>query len=67
MPHTDTKTFHAPASTNLLRRTLTLVRTWVNRSRDRTRLANLDPHLMRDIGLDCCSIAKETGKPFWRG
>jgi uncharacterized protein YjiS (DUF1127 family) len=36
------------------------------RSRDRQRLGHLDPHLLRDIGLDTGTLAKECSKPFWR-
>ena len=67
MPHTITKTFHRPINTGLLRRAIATLLTWTARSKDRARLAGLDPHLLRDIGLDCSTIAKETAKPFWRG
>jgi uncharacterized protein YjiS (DUF1127 family) len=39
---------------------------WTARRRDRRALAALDPHLLRDIGLNEDQAAREAGKPFWR-
>ncbi len=39
---------------------------FARRRRDRNCLARLDPHLLRDIGLDADTIAQECAKPFWR-
>lgn len=39
---------------------------FARRRRDRIRLARLDPHLLRDIGLDPRAAAEECAKPFWR-
>ena len=36
------------------------------RRRDRQRLGYLDPHLLRDIGLDVETARKEAVKPFWQ-
>lgn len=36
------------------------------RRRTRSALAQLDPHLLRDIGLDAARVADECAKPFWR-
>jgi len=33
---------------------------------ERKSLARLDPHLLRDIGLDPHMVARECAKPFWR-
>jgi uncharacterized protein YjiS (DUF1127 family) len=48
---------------NRLLRTLT---TWHERSRQRQRLAELDDHLLRDIGITRAQAQAEFDKPFWR-
>jgi uncharacterized protein YjiS (DUF1127 family) len=39
---------------------------WVQRSRQRKHLAQLDKHLLNDIGLTEAMVAKEIAKPFWK-
>ena len=39
---------------------------WVQRSRQRKHLAQLDQHLLDDIGLTEEMAAKEVAKPFWK-
>ena len=39
---------------------------WRERSRTRARLADLDDHMLRDIGLDPNLVEHEIRKPFWR-
>lgn len=39
---------------------------WVGRHRSRQALASLDPHLLRDIGMDSEGAAAEVAKPFWQ-
>jgi uncharacterized protein YjiS (DUF1127 family) len=36
------------------------------RRAQRLCLAHLDPHLLRDVGLDATAVAAECAKPFWR-
>ncbi len=36
------------------------------RRRDRQRLGHLDPHLLRDIGLDVETARQEAAKPCWQ-
>lgn len=48
---------------NGLARALT---TWHERLRQRERLATLDDHLLRDIGLTRAQALAESTKPFWR-
>ncbi|OYW62421.1 MAG: hypothetical protein B7Z31_01045 [Rhodobacterales bacterium 12-65-15] len=57
---------HHPAENSVTRlfRTLVLAH---HRQSQRHRLARLDPHLLRDIGLDAETVARECAKPFWRG
>jgi uncharacterized protein YjiS (DUF1127 family) len=42
-----------------------VVRTWVDRSRQRRALAELDDWLLRDIGLTRAQAEHEAAKPFW--
>jgi uncharacterized protein YjiS (DUF1127 family) len=39
---------------------------WMQRSKQRKNLAQLDKHLLDDIGLTEDMVAKEIAKPFWR-
>tara|TARA_R110002167_G_scaffold51005_1_gene148004 strand:+ start:530 stop:748 length:219 start_codon:yes stop_codon:yes gene_type:complete len=39
---------------------------WQERIEERQRLENLDPRLLRDIGLSPADVAEECRKPFWR-
>lgn len=39
---------------------------WQKRYEDRQRMADLDSHLLRDVGLDRAAIQAETSKPIWR-
>ncbi|MDP3196294.1 DUF1127 domain-containing protein [Tabrizicola sp.] len=40
--------------------------TALTRRRERQRLAHLDAHLLRDIGLDPQEVRREYTKPFWQ-
>lgn len=40
---------------------------WEIRRQTRRNLAKLDPHLLRDIGLQPHAVQAECEKPFWRG
>ena len=42
------------------------VDTWVQRSRQRKQLSQLEPHLLKDIGLTEEMVAEEIAKPFWK-
>ncbi len=39
---------------------------WHRRWRQRRQLAELDAHLLRDIGVSPRQASGEAGKPFWR-
>jgi uncharacterized protein YjiS (DUF1127 family) len=39
---------------------------WFTRSNDRRRLADLDEHTLRDIGISRVDVYREAMKPFWR-
>jgi uncharacterized protein YjiS (DUF1127 family) len=40
--------------------------TWLDRARQRRRLAELSDHMLRDIGLTRADVWAEVDKPFWR-
>ena len=40
--------------------------TWAERAAERRHLAQLDDHLLRDIGLNRADVEGVTSKPFWR-
>lgn len=42
-----------------------LVKLWQS-NRERRDLAELDPRLLRDIGIDPLAAAHEVERPFWR-
>lgn len=46
-------------------RLLKTISIWMQRSRQRKHLAQLDKHLLDDIGLTEEMAAKEIAKPFW--
>lgn len=39
--------------------------TWENRQRTRKGLKRLDPHLLRDVGLDPITAEAESNRRFW--
>jgi uncharacterized protein YjiS (DUF1127 family) len=47
-------------------RSLIVLTAALNRRRDRQRLAQLDAHLLRDIGIEAQEARRECAKPFWR-
>lgn len=38
---------------------------WIRVARERRRLAGLNEHQLRDIGIDAATAAREAGRPFW--
>lgn len=42
------------------------VKLWHRRARDRRMLAQLDAHMLRDIGITREDALREARKPFWR-
>jgi uncharacterized protein YjiS (DUF1127 family) len=43
-----------------------VLRTWVRRSNDRRMLAQMNEHLLNDIGLTRFDVSLETDKRFWQ-
>jgi len=39
---------------------------WLDRTRQRRHLAELDERLLRDIGLSRAEVEHETSRPFWQ-
>jgi uncharacterized protein YjiS (DUF1127 family) len=39
----------------------------MDRARQRRKLAELDEHLLRDIGVTTRQAREESEKPFWQG
>ena len=53
-------------SPTLLNTLITTIATWRQRSRARRTLAQLGPHMLRDLGIDPGLVAFEAAQPFWR-
>lgn len=66
MPSTQTLKLQLRRRENFLRRLVKSLAIANQRHCERKSLARLDPHLLRDIGLDPHMVAKECAKPFWR-
>ncbi len=65
MPQTQIS-LSLPRRGAFLARLVDTVRTAALRQRERRQLAALDPHLLRDIGLDSQTAESECAKPFWK-
>lgn len=46
---------------------LAVIGAWAERRRQRRALAELPPHLLRDVGIAPGDAWAEARKPFWRG
>ena len=53
-------------SLRALQRACDLLLTWQERAQQRHRLAALNDHMLRDIGLTRADVMAETTKPFWQ-
>ena len=49
-----------------LRRWLRVLGAWIERSRQRHALADLDDRLLKDAGISRFDAVHEIAKPFWR-
>ena len=47
-------------------RTIDLLLTWRERSRQRRHLLSLSNHMLHDIGVSRADVEGEATKPFWR-
>lgn len=66
MPQSHIQTLPLRAPRGIVARTLTALTAALTRRRDRQRLARLDAHLLRDIGIDAPEARRECAKPFWQ-
>ena len=66
MPQSHIQTLPLRAPRGIVARTLTALTAALTRRRDRQRLARLDSHLLRDIGMDAQDARQECAKPFWQ-
>jgi uncharacterized protein YjiS (DUF1127 family) len=67
MPDVSVAGFPAPAKQRgLSARLVSALAHWRGRSRSRRLLAQLDEHMLRDIGIDPAQVWRETGKWFWQ-
>lgn len=66
MPQSKIQTLSLGRKHNVLVRISRAVTTALARRRDRARLARLDTHLLRDIGIDAEHVQRECAKPFWQ-
>jgi uncharacterized protein YjiS (DUF1127 family) len=51
----------------LFGRMLSSLLDWQSRAGERHRLATLDDHMLKDLGLTRADVEHEVRKPFWRG
>ena len=61
--------FEVTRKTNLLSRLEAVfqrLKFWQERSRQRKHLAQLDDHLLADIGYSRKQVEREVAKPFWK-
>lgn len=54
-----------PSAAVLVKRLTVLLTTWDERRRTRLALQQMDPSLLRDVGLTDTLAAHEAKKPFW--
>lgn len=66
MPRSHIETLPLRGRTSVVTRSLVALTTALTRRRERQRLAHLDAHLLRDIGLDAHEARREYDKPFWQ-
>ena len=56
----------ATGRSDWMRKALRKIGVWLERSRQRHVLAELDARLLQDVGLSRDTAAREAAKPFWR-
>ncbi len=53
-------------SASLFQRIFATVGTWQDRASGRQNLGEMEPHMLKDIGLDYIEARREAAKPFWQ-
>ena len=56
-----------PVTAEIALRVAVVLARWHERARTRKALSQLDPHLLKDIGVTRHQARTEAGKAFWRG
>ncbi|MBS0122956.1 DUF1127 domain-containing protein [Thetidibacter halocola] len=56
-----------PVTAEIALRVAVVLAQWSQRNRTRKALAQLDDHLLHDVGLSRAEAGLEAVKPFWRG
>ena len=60
------KQLHGYSLVHSLTAVIEQVQKWIDVSHQRRQLAQLDAHMLRDIGLDADWVRQEVSKPFWK-
>lgn len=60
------ETSRKPGIGEILRAAVELVMLWQARAAQRRTLAELDDHLLEDVGLNRAEVEAEIGKRFWQ-
>lgn len=66
MPQTHIQTLPLRAPRGIIARLITAMTAASQRRAERHRLALLDDHMLRDIGLELQDAQRECSKPFWQ-
>jgi uncharacterized protein YjiS (DUF1127 family) len=66
MPHIKSLSLPVRHGDSLVGRLVKVLMRANERRAQRQMLARLDPHLLRDVGIDASVAAAECAKPFWR-
>ena len=66
MPQSQTRTLRLNRAASPLARLGAVILAALARRHESARLARLEDHLLRDIGLDRETVATECAKPFWK-
>lgn len=64
--HAPSAAIHRLVRSPDMRRLLATLAGWIERARQRRRLASLPDRLLKDIGISRCDALQEARKPFWR-
>ena len=61
----DTGHSQTPRLGHMLNLTICTLQTWVKRYKNRRQLAQLEDHILEDVGLSREQLKREIMKPFW--
>lgn len=49
----------------ITKRIFHMLKVWNKRDQDRRRLAEMEPHLLKDLGIEPYEVSREVAKRFW--